>query len=150
MRISTIQRSDLEETLIELNRWKRGRQWGSMPVQLDGRWPLQFGIWLMGGHVGRTEQFFYTAEGPARALPEGQKARWRKSTRCASKGLLRHWLPRSLGAACSHDVSIRGARLRCAFGNLSTICVSPPHSGQVGCQRSSVTDTAGLLVRSSP
>jgi hypothetical protein len=34
------QRSDLEETLIELNRWKRGRQWGSMPVQLDGRWPL--------------------------------------------------------------------------------------------------------------
>ena len=88
---------------------------------------------------------FYTTKVPARALHEAQKGGWCKSTRCASKGPMRHWLPRSLGAAHPHDVSIGGTSLRRAFGNVSTICISPPHSGQVGCQVSSgsVTDTAG-------
>ena len=63
MRISTIQRSDLEETLIELNRWKRGRQWGSMPVQLDGRWPLQFGIWLREDMSVGQSNFFIRRKG---------------------------------------------------------------------------------------
>jgi hypothetical protein len=40
VRIPTVAAGDLEETLIELNRWRRGRLWGLMPVELGGRWPL--------------------------------------------------------------------------------------------------------------
>src|SRR6516225_3480629 len=97
----------------------------------------------MGGHVGKAEHLFYKVEVSARALREGQKGGWRKTTRCASKGPMRHWLPGGLGAAGSHDVSFCGTRLRRAFGNVSTICISPPHSGQVGCHTSSVSHTTG-------
>jgi hypothetical protein len=62
----------------------------------------------------------------------------------ASEGTMRrHWLPGSLAAAGLHDVSLAGTPLRRAFGNVSTICIAPPHSGQVGCHASSVTDIAG-------
>jgi hypothetical protein len=86
----------------------------------------------MGGHVGSADEFFCAAEVPARTLGEGQKVGWRKVTRCASKGPMRHCLPGTPGAVGAHDVSIRGTLLRRAFGNVSTISISPPHSGQVG------------------
>src|SRR6516164_4957854 len=46
------------------------------------------------------------------------------------------------GTSLTHEVSIRGAPSGCAFVSVSTISITPPQSGQVGCHSSSVLDGA--------
>jgi len=55
---------------------------------------------------------------------------------------MRHCLPASPGSVGAHDVSIREALQPGAFASVSTISISPPHSGQIAWHWSSVTGTA--------
>jgi hypothetical protein len=66
-------------------------------------------------------------------LREIQNGVWGKGAPCASQHTMRYGSRRTPKSAfAAHDVSIRGALRRGAFASVSTISISPPHSGQVG------------------
>jgi hypothetical protein len=56
-----------------------------------------------------------------------------KEAPCTSQRAMRYGSRRTPKSAfAAHDVSIRGALRDGAFASVSTISISPPHSGQVG------------------
>ena len=71
--------------------------------------------------------------GPLKGLREIENGLWGKEALCASQHTMRYGSRRTPKSAfAAHDVSIGGALWDGTFASVSTISISPPHSGQVG------------------